>query len=36
MKQIVLPDYFKTEGRNLYHSEMGDFYGKKENFKMWH
>ena len=36
MKQIVLPDYFRTEGRSLYHSEMGDFYGKKENFKMWH
>lgn len=36
MKQIVLPDYFRTNGKSLWHSEIGDFYGKKENFKMWH
>ena len=36
MKRITFPKYFVTEGRRLYHSEMGDFYGKKENFKMWH
>ena len=36
MKQIVLPDYFRSNGKSLWHSEMGDFYGKKENFKLWH
>lgn len=36
MKQITFPEYFKSNGRSLFHSEIGDFYGKKENFKMWH
>ena len=36
MRQIVFPDYFKSNGRSLFHSEIGDFYGKKENFKLWH
>lgn len=36
MKQIVFPDYFRTDGKALFHSEMGDFYGKQEHFKLWH
>lgn len=33
---ITYPDYFRTENRYIYHSQMGEFPGKKENFKMWH
>lgn len=30
---ITYPDYFKTENRFIYHSQIGEFPGKRKTLK---